>query len=307
MLKKIIILILICLSSFLFPFNGIAHSGSWDESRNFTISADSIPVYPSPDKDSHPELILYRGMDLKPLESVIKEGFSWFKINKKFWIPAIEPEGKVNLVSEENSDSPKIIDMYGILDLPHRFAVKIVKLPGAKGTLETYEKKGDKYVFRYSYGLTYRKEGPKEKYGDLKSPGGNVVRYIYRTTESSMNGWDKEGKRFGVFKVSYPMPHDALPYLMDGKMSIEEYNKIPTINYQGSGDNKRLYPHPHSSLGADILIHTKRWGSAGCFNIDNEEMSFLYNEDLVTENDKEIIPLVIYDEDTVAPPEGQLF
>jgi len=60
-------------------------------------------------------------------------------------------------------------------------------------------------------------------------------------------------------------------------------------------------------LGADILIHTKRWGSAGCVNVENEEMSYLYNEDLVTENDKEIIPLIIYDEEVVAPPMGQLF
>lgn len=35
-------------------------------------------------------------------------------------------------------------------------------------------------------------------------------------------------------------------------------------------------------------------------------MSRLYHEDLVTENDQEIIPFVIYDEDVQAPPIGQL-
>ena len=35
-------------------------------------------------------------------------------------------------------------------------------------------------------------------------------------------------------------------------------------------------------------------------------MSFLYHEDLVTENDQEIIPFIIYDEDVVAPPTGRI-
>ena len=307
--KKIIILTLICVIILLFPDNGIARSKtiSWNQSDTFTVSSDSIPAYTDPAIGAKAKIHLYKGMSFSPSETIDKEGYLWFEIGKKFWIQAIEPQGIVNLTAGEAVSKNKIIDMYGILDLPHRYVVKMVKLPGAEGTLETYEKDGDKYIFRHSYYITYRREGEKNIYGDLKTPGGNVVRYLYRTTNSGMNGRDKEGEKFGVYKMSYPMPHDALPYLLDGRMTIGQYNNIPSINYQGSGDNKRLYPHPHSMLGADILIHTKNYGSAGCVNLENEDMSYLYNEDLVTENDKEIIPLIIYDEDIVAPPLGQLF
>ena len=160
---------------------------------------------------------------------------------------------------------------------------------------------------QHTYTTSYRKEGEKTKYSDLKSPGGKVIRYLYRTTRSGMNGRDKDGNKFGVYKVSYPMPHDALPHLLAGRINIHQYNKIPTINYQGSGENRMLYPHPTSYMGANIVLHTKRKGSRGCINIPNEAMSRLYHEDLVTENDKEIIPFVIYDEDVIAPPIGQLF
>ena len=54
------------------------------------------------------------------------------------------------------------------------------------------------------------------------------------------------------------------------------------------------------------MLHTKNRGSRGCINIENDEMSFMYHSDLVTENDKEIIPLVIYDEGVDAPPIGVL-
>lgn len=196
------------------------------------------------------------------------------------------------------------VDPYGILAEPHHFAVKLVKEPGAKGMLETYEKtETGEYVLRNTYPVTYRKEGPKTKYGDLKSPGGPVIRYIYRTTRTGMGGRNKAGETFGAYKVSYPMPYDALPYLQDGKMSLAQFNKIPAINRIDG----ILYPHPRGMLGADIVIHTKVKGSLGCINIENEEMARFYNEDLVTENDKEIIPLIIYDEDVVAPWVGQIF
>jgi hypothetical protein len=288
--------------------NARAKTSVRDNDQTFTISSSSIPVFKNPDSNSDSLFFLHKGMSFKPVSSLIEGGYKWLDIGKNlFWVPAVVPKGIVNLTSKENSSAYKIIDMYGILDMPHRYAVKMVKLQGAKGVLETYEKKGDKYVLRHSYNITYRKEGQKNIYGDLKTPGGNVVRYLYRTTNSGMNGKNKDGEKFGVYKMSYPMPHDAFPYLMSGKMSIAEYNKIPAINYQGSGDDRKLYPHPHGMLGADILIHTKKYGSAGCVNLENEDMSYLYSQDLVTENDKEIIPLIIYDEDTVAPPLGQLF
>jgi len=195
-------------------------------------------------------------------------------------------------------------DLYGILSEPHRFAVKQVKEPGAKGRLETYEKtETGEYVLRNTYDVTYRKDGPKAIYGDLKSPGGPVIRYIYRTTRTGMGGRNKAGKAFGAFKVSYPLPYDALPYQQNGEMSLAQFNKIPAINRIDG----ILYPHPRGMLGADIVIHTQLKGSLGCLNIANEEMYRLYNEDLVSENDTEIIPLVIYDEDVTAPAVGQLF
>ena len=196
-----------------------------------------------------------------------------------------------------------IVDSYGILEMPHRYAVKLVKLKGAKGRLETYRKKSDEYIFQYEYDVTYPEEGPKSKYGDMKTVGGNIVRYIYRTAKSGMNGRDQFGEPFGVYKISYPMPHDALPYFLEGKMGTSGYNNIPTIRTQ----NGRLIPHPHSLMGADILIHTAQKGSRGCINVDNEAMSFLYHNDLNALNEREIIPLVIYDEDVEAPPMGNLF
>jgi hypothetical protein len=117
-----------------------------------------------------------------------------------------------------------------------------------------------------------------------------------------MTSRDDQGS-FGVYKVRYPMPHDALPYLLEGKMTLGQYNNIPAINKIGN----EFYPHPGSMLGADIVIHTARKGSRGCIILENSEMGKLYREDLQTENDKELIPFIIYDEDRVAPPEGTLF
>jgi hypothetical protein len=277
---------------------------AWNIDSAFTVTPEKLPVFGEPAMDSGSKFYLYKGMDFTPSETRTQDGTEWFKVgNTSFWVPALEPNGVVNLTMETGSRTAKPIDLYGILDQPHRFAVKMVKGPGAKGRIETYEKVGESYIFRNSYEIAYRKEGPKEKYGDLKTPGGPVIRYIYRTTRSSRNGRSKEGAPFGVFKISYPMPHDALPDLLSGKMSVAEYNKIPAINYVGD----TLYPQPEGMLGADILIHTQRWGSLGCVEVENEAMSKLYNEDLVTVNDKEIIPLVIYDENVVAPPVGQLF
>ncbi len=304
MAKRVIVYILVCVTTLLATFvPGTLAQGRWSLGQTFTVTSDQLPVYQEPGVGSQPGL-LYKGMSFVPIEEVSRDGVDWFKVgSRSLWVPAIENGGVVNIAAEAESPSPGIIDLYGILNQPHRYAVKMVKEEGAKGRIETYEKTDSGYRLRYTYQITYRKDGPKDKFGDLKSPGGPVVRYLYRTNRSSMNGWSKDGSQFGVFKVSYPMPHDALPDLLSGKMSLEAYNKIPAINRIGD----TLYPHPHSMLGADILIHTVRWGSLGCVNIENEAMSFLYNKDLVTENDKEIIPLVIYDENVIAPPEGQLF
>ncbi|MBN2087237.1 hypothetical protein JW758_02725 [Candidatus Peregrinibacteria bacterium] len=211
-------------------------------------------------------------------------------------------ENNLKFLESEVDYSSYIVDEYGILDLPHRYAVKFVKYPGAQGRIETYERVDSEYIMRNTYTTYYRKDGPKDRYGDLKSPGGNVVRYIYRTTNTGMGGWDKNGEPFGAYKVSFPMPHDARPLLESGQMSQAQFDKIPAINYI----NGRLYPHPASMLGADIVLHTKVRGSRGCITIPNEAMSQLYHEDLVTENDTEIIPFIIYDEDVIAPPIGQL-
>ncbi len=199
-----------------------------------------------------------------------------------------------------------ITDLYGILQMPHSFAVKLVKLPDAHGYIETYRHEGDEYVFSRRYEVTYPKEGQKSRYGDLKTVGGNVVRYMYRTTRSKMNGWNQEGQKFGVYKVSYPMPHDALPYLEAGKMSRSQFEKIPAINKRAVAGGEEFFPHPQGLLGADILIHTAKKGSLGCINVKNEEMSELYLSDLTSQNDRELIPLVIYDEGIQAPPEGIL-
>ncbi len=276
--------------------------GRWSLDQTFVVSSAQLTLYQEPRIDSKPGPSLYKGMTFVPSEGVNRDGINWFKVgDRSLWVPAQESGGIVNVAADDGIRESQIIDLYGILDQPHRYAVKLVKFPDAKGRLETYEKTDTGYTIRHTYDVTYRKEGQKDKYGDLKSPGGPVIRYLYRTTKSSMNGWSN-GQPFGVYKVSYPMPHDALPYLLNGKMTLAQYAKIPAVNRIGD----KLYPHPHSMLGADIVLHTKRWGSAGCLNIENEAMSSLYHEDLVTENDQEIIPFVIYDEDVVAPPIGQL-
>lgn len=304
MLKKLSMLILIGILTFNGAIPSFAKSqGAWDISRTFSVSSPSVPVYREPRLDSKPQFDMAQGTEFAPTDSLSQGGVEWFKVGGGFWVPAMEPNGIVNLTMETEAKQAKVIDLYGVLNQPHRYAVKMVKMPGAKARIETYKKIDGGYVLNHTYDATYRKDGPKDKYGDLKSPGGPVIRYLYRTTRSAMDGRDKSGTPFGVYKVSYPMPHDALPYLLSGKMSMAQFNAIPAINYVGD----TLYPHPHSMLGADILIHTQRKGSLGCINIENELMGQFYNEDLVSENDKEIIPFVIYDEDVVAPPEGQLF
>jgi len=304
MLKKIIILSAISALTFILTHNVEAKDSTWNLKQPFNIATNSIQIYKAPNLESSMAFNMLKGMQFNPIETVLNNGIKWIKISNSFWLPAIEPNGIVNV--KQNKKTPYIKDIYEIFKEPHKYAVKMVKYPGAKGRIETYKKVGKRYIMQHTYTVSYRKDGQKTKYGDLKSPGGNVVRYLYRTTKSSMNGWDKTGKPFGVYKVSCPMPHDALPHLLTGRITPQQYNKIPTINWKGEGENKILYPHPKSYMGADIVLHTKRKGSRGCLNIENEQMSFFYHKDVVTENDKEIIPFVIYDEDIIAPPIGQL-
>lgn len=277
----------------------------WSIDETYEVSARTLTVYSQPDIHSPVQFTLYHEMDIDPTEMLIADGYRWFRItDKNYWIPAIEPGGITNLTVKDASDTQYIEDYYGILDLPHRYAVKMVKEPGAVGRLETYRKEGDNYILQNTYDISYRKEGEKSRYGDLKTIGGHVVRYLYRTTRSSMNGWDKDGEPFGVFKTSFPMPHDGLPHLLAGEISTYQYNKLPTINRNSNGE---LMPNPGSYMGADIVLHTKRKGSRGCINVENEAMSYLYHVDLPTDLNTEIIPLIIYDEDVVAPPIGTLF
>ncbi len=276
----------------------------WSIDQSYEVSAKTVTVYSGPSIDSNPLFELHRGMDVEPTESRIESGYRWFRITERnFWVPALEPGGVTNLVVKDKTDLNYIEDYYGILEMPHSYAMKMVKEPGAVGRIETYRKVGLDYVLQNTYEISYRREGEKANYGDLKTIGGNVVRYMYRTTRSSMNGWDKDGEKFGVYKTSFPMPHDGLPHLLEGNIGTHQYNKLPTINQMSNGE---FTPHPGSYMGADIVLHTKRKGSRGCINIENEAMGYLYHEDVVSELNTEIIPLVIYDEDVVAPPIGQL-
>jgi len=314
MFKKIAIFKIALMSVFLLSQSHLATADdnlintqqtiNWNINQTFTVLTETLPVYKDPKEGSRPLFQIYKHMEVQPSEELMDvEGNRWFRFtDRNYWILAAQSDENPNLFPVQQG--AKVIDTYNILNQPHNYAVKLVKYPGAQGRIETYQKIDGEYVMQHTYTATYQKDGPKSVYGDLKSPGGNVIRYLYRTTKSSMNGRDKNGEKFGVYKVSFPMPHDGFSHLIDGKMSVGQYNKLPTINYNTRGT---LNPHPHSMLGADIVIHTKRKGSLGCINIENEAMSRFYHEDIVTENDKEIIPFVTYDEDVIAPPIGKLF
>ncbi|MFH0821054.1 MAG: hypothetical protein V1908_04755 [Candidatus Peregrinibacteria bacterium] len=276
-----------------------------EENEWIRITAKTTEVRSNPDLKSKSLFTLYEGMQV-PFDEVkvTPEGFWYsFKIRKStYWIQGeINGEFQFKRVTEE---LPRIIDSYGILNQPHRFVAKLVKYSSAaEGRLETYEKIEGEYVLSNVYPVTYRREGKKTDYADLRTVGGPVIRYMYRTMQTGMKGRDQSEREFGAFKISYPMPHDALPHFLEGRMGFASYNMIPVINWL----NDLLIPHPHSLMGADILIHTARKGSRGCINVENEQMSMLYYDDLAAENDHEIIPLVIYDENVETPSIGEFF
>lgn len=284
---------------------------NWDKTGLFEVSAGTVKVYDSTVL-TKPKFTLYKGMQFQSQDIIDKDGVKFIQTkfgNKSYFIPALNEVGTTSVrpvgiynIASVSEETGTIKDYYGILDLPHTYAIKLVKEKGAKGRLETYEKTEDGYLFRNSYQVKYPKEGPKVIYGDLKTVGGPVVRYVYRTTNTSRGG-SSAGKYFGGYKISYPMPHDALPYLQKGTMNIQSYNNIPAISVK----NGVYTPHPRGKLGADLVIHTDIWGSLGCIIMKNDQMANLYLKDLVTVNDKEIIPLIVYDENVVAPTEGELF
>ena len=306
MLKKLcfsIALIVIIISTRY--INAEAKVGSWNDHYKFEVTSKQLSVYSEPDIKSQKLFILYKGMTIESHGVIIADGYKWLKIsNKNFWIPAMQPGGITNIMIKTNSDKTEIKDFYGIMDMPHNYAVKLVKYHGAKGKIETYKKINNKYIMQNTYKVRYPKEGPKSLYGDYKTVGGNTIRYIYRTTRSGMNGRNAKGENFGVYKISYPMPHDGLSGVLNGNLSVWQYNKLPAINKYSNGE---YCPHPGSKLGADIVLHTAKRGSRGCIIVDNEEMSYMYHNDLVSDLNTEIIPLVIYDEDIIAPPTGRLF
>lgn len=286
-------------------------TSEWDKTGLFVVSAGTVKAYDSMVL-TKPKFTLYKGMQFQSQNIIDKDGVKFIQAkfgNKNYFIPAIQDGGNANVtpvgiynIASISEETGAIKDYYGILDQPHTYAIKLVKEKGAKGRLETYEKTDEGYVFRKSYQVKYPKEGPKVIYGDLKTVGGPVVRYVYRTTNTSRGG-SSAGKSFGGYKISYPMPHDALPYLEKGTMTVQSYNNIPALNVK----NGVYTPHPQGKLGADLVIHTDVWGSLGCIIMKNDQMANLYLKDLVTVNDKEIIPLIVYDENVVAPSEGQLF
>lgn len=311
-LKRILLLSVLGLLTFLSTHQTQARE-VWSIDDAYQVSEKTLGVYTKPNLNTPPVFDLYYGMPVKALESRVIEGRKWFKIShKSYWIIAIDQGGRVNLTLNPEPRQHRILDLYGILNQPHRYAVKLVKYSKsdgrmAAGRLETYKKRGNQYIFSKSYEVNYPKQGAKDIYGDLKTVGGPVVRYLYRTTRSGMNGYNKNREHFGVYKVSYPMPHDGIPHLLNGRMTPYQYNKLPALNYRESNGKRVYYPHPHSMLGADIVIHTARKGSLGCIILDNEEMSDIYHRDVVTENDTEIIPMIIYDEGVKAPVKGKLF
>lgn len=305
-IKRILLLSLITLMTFLFTFD--ANAKVWSVNETYTIHRDRLSVHRNPSNASAVLFDLYKNMEITPTAIAIIDNEKWFKISEKdFWIKAISKDRDFNVYMNTSGPANQIRDLYGILDEPHNYAVKLTKFSDATGRLETFKKADGQYRYQESYSVHYPKAGPKDKYGDLKTVGGPVIRYLYRTTRSGMTGWDQQKRHFGVYKVSYPMPHDGLPFLLSGRMTLGQYLKLPALNFYMRDQKKVYYPHPHSILGADIVLHTERKGSRGCIVTDNERMSHLYFNDLVTENDHEIIPFIIYDEDQTAPQEGILF
>ncbi len=271
--------------------------------NTYEVSDETLEVYSKPTTDARSLFVLYKGMDITPTESIFKDGYKWFKFGPQgYWVIAVQPSGYTNL-HRLNLNRSHIEDQYGILDQPHNYAVKMVKFPGATARIETYMKVNGVYKLQNTYGGSYPNDGPKDEYGDYKTVGGNVIRYLYRTTRTGMGGKDSKGNDFGAYKVAFPMPHDGYERLMKGTLTTYQYAKLPAINKRSNGD---FFPHPGSNMGADIVLHTQKKGSRGCIMVENEMMSYLYNHDLITVNDREIIPFVIYDEDVVAPPIGQL-
>src|SRR3989338_2700747 len=124
---------------------GIAPPMVWADSGEEKLIEilTAMPAYEDPKSTSNAALELFEGMHLKVIESAIKEGDIWFKFKagkKDYWLKSAERgKNKIGVITEP---SKTIVDSYGILNLPHRYAVKLVKFPGATGQLETYKREG---------------------------------------------------------------------------------------------------------------------------------------------------------------------
>lgn len=225
----------------------------------YEVSDDTLEVYSKPTTTARSLFVLYKGMDITPTETMFKDGYKWFKFGpQNYWIVAVQPSGYTN-VHRLNLNRSHIEDQYGILEQPHNYAVKMVKFAGATARIETYMKVNGEYKLRNTYTGSYPNDGPKDEYGDYKTVGGNVVRYLYRTTRTGMGGKDSRGNEFGAFKVSFPMPHDGYERLMKGTLTTYQYAKLPAINKRSNGD---FFPHPGSNMGADIVLQTVSFGKS---------------------------------------------
>lgn len=271
--------------------------------KSYEVINSSINVYSSPNEDARILFKLYKDMDIFPSEFKQVDGEFWFRFEPgNNWVMGRDKDDN-SLLQEVDLNENHIEDYYGILNEPHRFALKMVKYPGATARLETYEKVGNDYIFKDSYEASYPKEGSKDTFGDLKTVGGRGIRYIYRTRRTGMGGRNLDGETFGAYKIAFPMPHDGYEKYLKGELNSYQVAKLPAINKNHRGE---FYPHPHSNLGADIVLHTASKGSRGCVIVENEMMSHIYQNDLTSKHDTELIPFVIYDEDVIAPPLGQL-
>ena len=126
MAKRVIAYLLASVLTLLVTFVPWASAqGRWALGQNFVVTASKIPIYADPGSQKTISSYLYSGMTVEPTDWVTKEGVDWFKVgDRSLWVPASEPNGIINVAADENIPGAKIIDLYGILDQPHRYAVK---------------------------------------------------------------------------------------------------------------------------------------------------------------------------------------
>ena len=129
-LKRLFVLSIIGILVFFLTHTPVrAEKNTWADNGVFAVARQAIDIFGAPDIHSEPEFKIYRNMSFSPAETIIQNGYKWFKLgNKNYWAPAVEPNGIVNFVAEPKSENRRILDLYGIMNQPHRYAVKMVKL-----------------------------------------------------------------------------------------------------------------------------------------------------------------------------------